>query len=252
MSNLPVALGLYSVRDTLFKDMPGTLAKVKEMGYDGVEFFGPFMYAPQDLVDALAANELGICGWHVPISALEGINFDATVAYMKAVGVDNLVVPWLGGDDAQTWVQWASRMNEAAAKLKPHGIHLGYHNHAHEFNVQLDGQRPWDILFDHMVSDVFPQIDTGNGMQGGMNLEDELKKFQGRLRTIHFKPFKTGARDGGHDVLFDVDEHDLKAEAALCEAGGATWHIIEFESPDTYTQTGGAREALRTFKEALA
>ncbi len=35
MGKLPVALGLYSVRGTLFTDMRGTLTKVKEMGYDG-------------------------------------------------------------------------------------------------------------------------------------------------------------------------------------------------------------------------
>ena len=32
----PIALQLYSVRNELQKDFPGTLAQVKEMGYDGV------------------------------------------------------------------------------------------------------------------------------------------------------------------------------------------------------------------------
>ena len=37
---LPVALQLYSVRDELEADFEGTIAKVKEFGYDGVEFAG--------------------------------------------------------------------------------------------------------------------------------------------------------------------------------------------------------------------
>ncbi|MBR4081495.1 MAG: sugar phosphate isomerase/epimerase, partial [Clostridia bacterium] len=37
---LPVALQLYSVRWDMEKDFDGTLAKVKALGYDGVEFAG--------------------------------------------------------------------------------------------------------------------------------------------------------------------------------------------------------------------
>ena len=37
---LPVALQLYSVRDELEADFEGTIAKVREFGYDGVEFAG--------------------------------------------------------------------------------------------------------------------------------------------------------------------------------------------------------------------
>ncbi len=49
MIKLPIALGLYSVRGHLFKDLDGTLAAVREMGYDGVEFFGPMSTLPQVL-----------------------------------------------------------------------------------------------------------------------------------------------------------------------------------------------------------
>lgn len=252
MTKLPIALGLYSVRGTLFSDMRGTLSKVREMGYDGVEFFGPFSQLPQAVHDALVEYNLGICGWHVPIESLEGANFDATAAYMRAVGVDNLVVPFLGGDSAQAWEQSAKRMNAAALKLRDHGIRLGYHNHAHEFTTRFAGKTAWEILFDNLSADIFPQIDTGNGLQGGMDLTAELAKFQGRLRTVHFKPYKDGAPDHGHDAMFGQDDHDLPAAVALCEKGGAVWNVIEFETENTYSQFGGARIALETFKKALA
>ena len=38
--SFPVALQLYSVRDAMAEDFAGTIKKVKEMGYDGVEFAG--------------------------------------------------------------------------------------------------------------------------------------------------------------------------------------------------------------------
>ena len=39
---LPVALQLYSVRDAASADLADTLAKVKAMGYDGVELAGTY------------------------------------------------------------------------------------------------------------------------------------------------------------------------------------------------------------------
>jgi sugar phosphate isomerase/epimerase len=35
---VPIALELYSVREAMKEDLPGTLAKVAAMGYEGVEF----------------------------------------------------------------------------------------------------------------------------------------------------------------------------------------------------------------------
>ena len=37
---LPVAVQLYSVRDSVEADMASALRKIKDMGYDGVEFAG--------------------------------------------------------------------------------------------------------------------------------------------------------------------------------------------------------------------
>ena len=36
--DLPVALQLYTVRDNVAEDFPGTLLKVKEMGFDAIQF----------------------------------------------------------------------------------------------------------------------------------------------------------------------------------------------------------------------
>ena len=60
---LPVAIQLYSLRDEMDKDFKGTLEKVKEMGYDGVEFAGLYDHKPEE-IKALV-DELGL----IPISA---------------------------------------------------------------------------------------------------------------------------------------------------------------------------------------
>ena len=65
---LPVALQLYSVRDSLAEDFFGTLKKVRELGYDGVEFAcGLFGNAPEEIRDFLL--NIGL----VPVSAHVGL-----------------------------------------------------------------------------------------------------------------------------------------------------------------------------------
>lgn len=63
MKDFPVALQLYSVREDMEADFAGTLQKVKEIGYDGVEFAGLFGH------DAREVNKMCKDAGLVPISA---------------------------------------------------------------------------------------------------------------------------------------------------------------------------------------
>ena len=56
---LPIALQLYTVRDALSQDWEGTLEKIAEMGYVGVETAG-FGYAPSMERAIEKLNSLGL------------------------------------------------------------------------------------------------------------------------------------------------------------------------------------------------
>ena len=60
MSKLSVYLQLYSVRDIIENDYYGTLEKVKEMGYDGVEYAGIFDGKKELYDDWDMPNPLGV------------------------------------------------------------------------------------------------------------------------------------------------------------------------------------------------
>lgn len=64
---LPVALQLYSVRDELEADFEGTIAKVKEFGYDGVEFAGLYGRSAEQVRKILA--DAGLTPVSAPCSA---------------------------------------------------------------------------------------------------------------------------------------------------------------------------------------
>ena len=63
MCDFPIALQLYSVRTDMEADFEGTLKKVKDLGYDGVEFAGLYGNKPADI--KAWCEEIGL----VPISA---------------------------------------------------------------------------------------------------------------------------------------------------------------------------------------
>ena len=47
----PIGIQVYSVRGDAKNDLKGTLAQIKAMGYDGVEFAGLYDYSPEDIRD---------------------------------------------------------------------------------------------------------------------------------------------------------------------------------------------------------
>ena len=49
MDKFKIALQLYTVRDDLEKDFKATLLKVKEMGYEGVEFAGLYGHSADEV-----------------------------------------------------------------------------------------------------------------------------------------------------------------------------------------------------------
>ena len=67
---LPVALQLYSVRGDLEADFLGTLCKVSEIGYDGVEFAGLYGYEPAQIKHWCDSLGLVPVSAHVPLAEM--------------------------------------------------------------------------------------------------------------------------------------------------------------------------------------
>ena len=63
MKKLPIGIQVYSVRNEASADLEGTLAKIRDLGYDGVEFAG--LYGKSAAEVKAICEKLGL----VPISA---------------------------------------------------------------------------------------------------------------------------------------------------------------------------------------
>ena len=225
---LPVGVQLYSVRQDCAKDLPGTVAAVAKMGYQGVEFAGYYNYKASDLRKMLDDNGLKCCGTHTAMDTLSDENLAATIEFNRTLGNKYLIVPYLapqGPNLGDAWLKIAERFNVLAEKVKPHGMLVGYHSHANDFKP-IDGRMPWDIVLANTRSDVMMQLDTSNAASAGADPVAYLKRGLDRAVTIHIKDFSATNKNailGEGDVKF--------AEIfALCETSGKTeWYIIEEE-----------------------
>jgi len=248
---LPVGVQLYSVRNQCAEDLPGTIAKVAAMGYDGVEFAGYYDNTAADLRKLLDDNGLKCCGTHTAMDTLSKENLQATIEFNQTLGNKFLICPWLnpeGDNPKEIWLQHANRFNEVAEVLKPLGMYVGYHCHAHDFHALDSGEIPWEILFDNTADNVVMQVDTCNCMTGGGDPIKYLKKYPGRSLTVHLKEWSATKKDA------IMGEGDVKWDEvfAICEStGGTEWYIIE-EEKDAYPPLEAIDLCLKNYKKLRA
>ncbi len=230
MTRIPIALQLYSVRHECEADLPRTLEAVARMGYDGVEFAGFYGYTAEALRRMLDDLGLAVAGSHTPLEDLMGDALERTVAFNRALGNRYLIVPWLPEerrDSRRAWLETASLFNDLAARLKAHGMFIGYHNHTVEFVPLESGELPWDLFFGHTVDDVVMQVDLGNAMHGGGDPVPYIARYPGRAKTIHLKEY---AADNDKAIIGEGDVPWAEV-FRLCETvGGTEWYIVEQEN----------------------
>jgi sugar phosphate isomerase/epimerase len=213
------------LREQCKTDLPGMLEAVSKIGYKGVEFAGYHERSAAELRKMLDDNGLIACGTHTPYESVLGDTLKETVEFNRTIGNKFLIVPWMEGKSKEEWLDKARLFNEISDKVKPDGMWVGYHAHAHDFQ-KFDGISAWDLFFGNTKPEVIMQLDTGNCCEGGADPLAVLKQYPGRARSIHVK-----AHGGGPDAVIGEDQLNWPEIFAFCETkGGTQWYVIEHES----------------------
>ena len=234
MKKLTLGLQLYSVRDFLEKDFMGTLERVKEMGYNAVEFAGGFYGHTAKEVKA-KCDELGL----LPISAhadRKDLLKEETVAAYAGLGCKFVVLSWsdwrtefVGSDGYEDYKRDITKIS---AECRKYGIRLLYHNHDFEF-VKLDGEYKLDIFYKDLPAEVLQtELDTCWISVGGEDPEKYLCKYAGRAPLVHLKDFV--GEDGAEPFDFRPLGYGSQNVMALIKAAtdaGAEGIIIEQDRP---------------------
>ncbi|MHB1293465.1 MAG: sugar phosphate isomerase/epimerase family protein [Anaerolineae bacterium] len=227
MSKVPVALQMYTVRDETAKDFAGTVRKVAEMGYEGIELAGTGGLSAQDMSALLAETGLKLAGSHVGIAGFES-SLEETIAYYKAIGARFVGIPALPKEmrNPQGFEQAAALMNRVGPLLKQVGMELYYHNHNFEFE-SIDGVRGIDVLLGETDPDVVSfELDVYWAAFAGADPAAFIRGHAGRFPLIHLKDMAGAA---ANRTYMEIGEGTLNFEPIFdaAEGQGALWYIVE-------------------------
>ncbi len=247
-SAVPVGLELYSVRDELQKDLMGTVRAVAEMGYHGVEFYGPYFEWTTDYARKVRKHldDLGIACFstHNDSANFRPENIDKAIELNQIIGSRMIVMASAGRvEGLDGWKKVADLLNDGAARMKPAGISAGFHNHEAEF-TPVEGKLPLEVLAANTRPEVVLQLDVGTCLKAGRDPVAWIERNPGRLRSIHCKDWSPEPGKG-YEVLLGEGAAPWKRIFAAAErAGGVEYYLVE--------QEGSRFPSLETSKRCLA
>jgi sugar phosphate isomerase/epimerase len=237
----PLGLQLYSFRDQFAKDVPGTLDKIRDLGFKDVELAGTYKLKPEEFKQQLDAHGLRAVSAHFPYERFKN-DLDGVIREAKIFGVQYVGCAWVAHKDPfdeKTCREAIVVFNTAGDALAKEGIKFFSHTHGYEFQPYGDG-----TLFDLMMAETRPdlvnyEMDIFWIVHAGQDPVKMFEKYGNRFKLTHLKGMKdstpTGLLTGKSDVTNDVSlgqgKIDLSAVLQAAQKAGVEWNFIEDESP---------------------
>lgn len=180
------SLQLYSVRKPLEEDLPGTIARVAELGFTKVEPYN-FVTTADALAAAFAAHGITAPSGHAPLLTDDQ---DEIFTAANKLGITTVIDPfipakqWQTAEDIQ---KIAAGLNAAAKKGAEYGVRVGYHNHAWELESKINGTTALEYFETLLDPELVLEVDTYWVSVGGANPVDVLTSLGERVKYIHIK-----------------------------------------------------------------
>lgn len=192
----PVGLQLYTVRDHIEKDLPGTIKKVAEIGYKEVELGGFEYYGqkPADLRRLLDDHGLKAISGHCTEHQLK-TSLAKSIADAKSCGLTYIGLASLEEKDRKTLdgikgaAEWFNQVGEA---VNAAGCHFFYHGHNFDY-AAVEGA----VVYDELIRRTQPakvnfELDCFWCVRAGKDPVDYFHRFPGRFPQLHIKDMKPG------------------------------------------------------------
>jgi sugar phosphate isomerase/epimerase len=192
----PLSVQLYTVRDALSADLPGTLATIADIGFTNVELFG-FVDRADEYAAALQQAGLVAPSGHARLLDAGEQDLERILTASVTVGLGTLIDPhvdetrWTTREDVEAITR---QFNDLAPRAADHGLVLGYHNHAFEFSNRIDGTSAFEVFAGALSDDVVLELDTYWAKVGGDDPVAVLGRLGDQVRFLHVKD-----GDGSHD-----------------------------------------------------
>ncbi|MDQ0771119.1 sugar phosphate isomerase/epimerase [Pseudarthrobacter defluvii] len=219
------SLQLYTLRNAISEDLPGTIKKVAEIGYTQVEPYN-FVATAKELGAALKENGLTAPSGHAPLMSQDQ---DEIFAAAKELGITTVIDPFLPAEHwqkAEDIQATAAKLNAAAKKGAEYGIRVGYHNHAWELESTVEGRTALEYFESLLDPELVLEVDTYWAAVGGQDPVELLRRLGDRVKFIHIKdgPLNKDNKAQQPAGQGKVPVMDVIAAATSLEVG-----VVEFD-----------------------
>lgn len=198
MYKLPLGFQVWTLREDLLKDFPGTLKKMAGLGYEAVEMCSPPGYGWTPLVKYSGKEMLKIVNdaglkfesTHYGMEELRS-NLNDRIAFAAESGQKQIILSsfWLPKTATlDDWRKAADELNEIGRKTKAAGIQTGFHNHHDEFG-EIDGVLIYDELLKSFDPDLVKMQFQVAVVNIGFQAADYFTKYPGRFISAHLADF---------------------------------------------------------------
>jgi sugar phosphate isomerase/epimerase len=226
-----VGLQLYTVRDLMKADLPGTLRRVAQIGYKEVEFAGYFGRSPSQIRALLKQNGLTSPSSHIGLDILEKDPVSA-FADAKAIGHQWATVPYIPEERRKTvddWNRIIDLLNRLGPQAKAAGLRLAYHNHDFEIRP-VNGVRPLDMMLDKTDPSLVDfEMDLYWVVFGGGDPMDFFNRHPKRFAMVHVKD-SAGPPD---NKMVDVGKGTIEFPRIFAQSdkAGIKHYFVEHDQP---------------------
>lgn len=219
------AVQLYSLRHHMengenFFDI---LKKVKDIGFDGVEFAGYHGYTAEEIKAKLDEYGLVAAGTHMGLKDLTAENLPATIKFCSTLGMNKIGIGGAPHKTLEEVTATSAVLKYAYDEAKKQGITIYYHNHCEEFHPLEDGRYPIDIL----KAACALQIDTYWSFYAGVDNYKFITENKDYITALHIKD----GIDGTPKALGEGN-NDLLAVSKAARDIGMEWVVLENDDPE--------------------
>ena len=194
MIKLSFGFQIWTIKDELIADFPGTLKIMADQGYREVEMCSPLGYG-FDSLHAIKGPDMRkiiedaglICtSSHYNLGELRD-HLGDRIQWAHDLGMKQMILSsfWLpkeaGMDDYR---RAADELNRLGEKTKKDGIQMGFHNHHMEFEKR-DGELIYDVLLEELDPDLVKMQFQVAVVNIGYKASDYFVKYPGRFVSAH-------------------------------------------------------------------
>jgi len=227
----PIGIQLYSVREKMAVNFEGTVKKIAEMGYTGVETAGfPDGVSPKQAKALFDDLGLTVTSAHSPMPL--GENKQKVLDTMAAIECPHLVCPWIDPSyyaSKEKMKELAEILNQANQVAVENGMKFSYHNHDFEYAL-LDGSPAIYTLQEYLDPGIGFELDTYWIQVAGQDPAKVTARFGDRSPLLHIKD-GPGTRKADMTALGE----GVVDIPAIIEAGKpyTEWLIVELDRCST-------------------